>query len=226
MAAPRVSPLKPNVVQAGCDRRLGWLQGALLGVLAALWLKLAYDVVILFGADAPPFFFPRRAVIAIGGVSLLFALLNAVVLLRGDAFHASRELLKSRKALIVLALLGSMFSCWATETPQKAVDIYLVIPALILLLLVSPETRVGTATHLALLSLAIVLLIPNDTCANPQNGWWVEQIGASPMTYVAPVNLLLCLTSRAGGRTSVFAACAVLTGLYYAACVFHRFGGY
>jgi hypothetical protein len=41
--------------------------------------------------------------------------------------------------------------------------------------------------HLAVMGLmmiALLLLIPNDNCANPFNYWWIKTIGASPLMYV------------------------------------------
>lgn len=35
-----------------------------------------------------------------------------------------------------------------------------------------------------LLVVALVLLVPNDNCANPFNYWWIETIGASSLMYV------------------------------------------
>lgn len=37
---------------------------------------------------------------------------------------------------------------------------------------------------IGLMIMALVMLIPNDNCANPFNYWWIETIGASPLMYV------------------------------------------
>jgi hypothetical protein len=204
-----------------------WLQQLLLLVLTTLWLKLAYDVVFNFGPESARFWFPLRAVIAVCSISLVFSALNVFLLVHPDDCRPSSMLTKPRKALIAVAFLGSIFSCWLDETVAKALDIYLVIPAIILLLILSAEANARRATHYVMLGLSIFLLIPNDKCANPQNWWWINHVGASPMTYAAPVNALLCLTTRAGNRPSVRIVCTTVVVLYYVACVYHCcFGGY
>lgn len=37
---------------------------------------------------------------------------------------------------------------------------------------------------LGLLVLDLLLLVPNDACANPFNTWWVDTVGASPLMFV------------------------------------------
>ncbi len=212
-----------SAVRANASR---WLRCVLFLLLTILWLKLAYDAVFNFGPESAHSWFPLRAVIAICAFSLVFSLLNIFVLVHPDDCGPSLTVTKTRKALIVTAFLGSLFSCWLTETPAKALDMYLIIPAIILLLILSSEESVRKETHYVLLALSILLLIPNDKCANPQNWWWLNKVGASPMTYIAPVNILLCLTTKAGDRTSVRVGCIILAALYYMACVYHRFGGY
>jgi hypothetical protein len=203
-----------------------WLQQLLLLLLTTLWLKLAYDVVFNFGPESAREWFPLRAVIGVCSISLVFSALNVFLLLHPDDCRPSSTVTKPRKALIAAAFLGSLFSCRVTETVAKGVDMYLAIPVIILLLILSAETNARKATHYVLLGLSILLLIPNDKCANPQNWWWINQVGASPMTYTAPVNALLWLTTRAGNRASVRIVCTTVVVLYYMACVYHRFGGY
>ncbi|HEX6903016.1 MAG TPA: hypothetical protein VF789_25085 [Thermoanaerobaculia bacterium] len=37
---------------------------------------------------------------------------------------------------------------------------------------------------LGLLVLDLLLLVPNDACANPFNTWWIDTVGASPLMFV------------------------------------------
>ena len=37
---------------------------------------------------------------------------------------------------------------------------------------------------IGLMIMAVLMLIPNDNCANPFNYWWIEKVGASPLMYV------------------------------------------
>jgi hypothetical protein len=203
---------------------LRWLQFVLFLLLSILWLKLAYDVVFDFGPESAREWFPLRAVISICTASLAFSLLNIFALVHPDECDRSLAVTKTRKALITTAFLGSFFACWLAETLTKALDMYLIIPTIILLLILSSDSGFRKRTHYIFLALSIFLLIPNDKCANPQNWWWINKIGASPMTYVAPVNILLCLTTKVGDRTSVRVVCVILVALYYLACVYHRLG--
>src|SRR6185436_12134080 len=44
---------------------------------------------------------------------------------------------------------------------------------------------------IGLFVLDLLLLVPNDACANPFNLWWIARIGASPLMFVP--NLCACL---------------------------------
>jgi len=37
---------------------------------------------------------------------------------------------------------------------------------------------------IGLMIVALLMLIPNDNCANPFNYWWIKTVGASPLMYV------------------------------------------
>ena len=47
---------------------------------------------------------------------------------------------------------------------------------------------------LGLMLISLFLLIPNDSCANPFNYWWIETIGASPLMYVPNMYAALFVT--------------------------------
>jgi hypothetical protein len=58
---------------------------------------------------------------------------------------------------------------------------------------------------LAVSALSFVSLAPHCICFNVGNGWWIEQIGASPMCYVwgFVVTLISLSAIKSGARTSV-----------------------
>lgn len=198
----------------------------LLCLLTILWLKLAYDLIFNFGPESARSWFPSYVVISMSGFSLFLALFNIYALAYGERCRPSLTLPKTRKALIVAAFLASIFSCWSADTPTKFVDMYIIIPAIVLLIIVSPDDDVSARTRYVLLILSALLLLPNDKCENPQNWWWINNVGASPLTYVLPVNVLLYLTTEAADRVIVKIASVVVV-MYYAACVYHRLvGGY
>jgi hypothetical protein len=45
-----------------------------------------------------------------------------------------------------------------------------------------------------LLSISLMMLIPNDNCRNPFNYWWIDTIGASPLMYVPNLYAALFVT--------------------------------
>jgi hypothetical protein len=47
------------------------------------------------------------------------------------------------------------------------------------------------AAILLLLVLCFLLLVPNDKCYNPFNYWWIDHIGASPLTYLPTMLVML-----------------------------------
>ncbi|MDT7833307.1 hypothetical protein RQM59_13010 [Flavobacteriaceae bacterium S356] len=42
-----------------------------------------------------------------------------------------------------------------------------------------------------LLMMSLLLLIPNDKCRNPFNYWWIQKVGASPLTYLPTMFVIL-----------------------------------
>ena len=44
---------------------------------------------------------------------------------------------------------------------------------------------------IGLMILALLMLIPNDNCANPFNYWWIKTMGASPLMYVPNIYMIL-----------------------------------
>lgn len=42
-----------------------------------------------------------------------------------------------------------------------------------------------------LLLMSFALLIPNDKCRNPFNYWWIQKVGASPLTYLPTMFVIL-----------------------------------
>jgi hypothetical protein len=55
----------------------------------------------------------------------------------------------------------------------------------------------GQMKHSAMIGLMLIsllMLIPNDNCANPFNYWWIDTIGASPLMYVPNMYAALFVT--------------------------------
>lgn len=201
------------------------LYGALYILLSVLWLKLAYDLIFNFGPESARSWFPRYVVAAMSAYSLFLICLNAYLLFSLSRVQSEPRLTSIKKSLIIAAFLGSLFSCTTAQTVAKFVDMYFIIPAIILIVAAASQGLLAPKTRHLLLSLSLLLLIPNDTCENPQNWWWVCNIGASPLTYVLPINVLLPLTTSTPRRPILVVILVVVT-LYYLACVYHRLAGY
>lgn len=196
------------------------IKRVLLLVLSAAWVKVAVDLVFFFGPESARAWFGLRAVIAVATFSTIMIILNTVFLVKISR-EPSGELDSLSRVTLVLAFLASIFSCWATETTIKFLQIYIVIPAIIALLVASPHEKLGRLRSTSILVLALTLLWPSDKCANPTNWWWLNTLGASPLTYLLPVNILLLL---AGGHKGAFSRYCVpaVVAVYYAGSLFHR----
>jgi hypothetical protein len=60
----------------------------------------------------------------------------------------------------------------------------------------------GQMKHPAMIGLMLIslmMLIPNDNCANPFNYWWIDTIGASPLMYVPNMYAALFVTCGLSG---------------------------
>jgi hypothetical protein len=77
--------------------------------------------------------------------------------------------------------------------------------------------RTGTAL-LGVVLLGFLMLVPNDTCANPFNSWWLRTLGASPLMYVPNMYAGLFAVAALEGvdrrlNTAALAAVCVSTAL-------------
>jgi len=201
------------------------LYGVLYILFSVLWLKLACDLIFNLGPESGRPRIPLYAVVSISAYSLCLVGLNVYLLFSTSRLQAEPRLTSMKKSLIIAAFLGSLFSCTIAQTVAKFVDMYFIIPAIILIVATVSQDGLTPKTRYLLLSLSLLLLVPNDTCENPQNWWWVCNIGASPLTYVLPINVLLPLTTSAP-RRPIVVVILVVVALYYLACVYHRVGGY
>ena len=196
------------------------IRRVLVLALSVVWLKIAVDLIFHFGPESARAWFGLRAIVALVAYSTLMIILNTIFLVRISRLP-SGELDSISRVTLVLAFLASIFSCWSTETTIKFVQIYIVIPTIIALLIASPSVTIGKLRSAAILILSLTLLWPSDKCVNPTNWWWLNTLGASPLTYLLPVNILLLL---AGGHKSVFSRYCVpaVVAVYYAGSLFHR----
>ena len=202
------------------------LRSGLFVVAGLLWLKLAYDLVFDFGPESARDWFPPTAVVAMSAFSFYLFALSAIGLAGQLRPPAEPRLTGEKQVLIAAAFLASLFSCWAAENEQKFAQMYVLIPLIVFLVIGARRGGVSGRLRFALLLLSLPLLIPGDLCENPQNWWWIRQLGASPLTYLLPITVLLHLTG-AEPRRPLRIALHVAVWPYFIACVYHRLtGGY
>jgi len=65
---------------------------------------------------------------------------------------------------------------------------------------------------LLLLIISFLLLIPNDKCRNPFNYWWIHKLGASPLTYLPTMFVILFAIGGLYGRNK-YLTTIILYGL-------------
>jgi hypothetical protein len=199
-------------------------RGVLYAVLTLFWFKLAYDLTIGYWLDPEVWGFPIRAlaIMAIAAVSL--ALLNICVLWGPEPYSGPPIISARGRLLIIAAFLASYAACNDPRPAMKFLDMYVLIPAMILLVARYSADVSKLSFRMTILLLAAVLLLPNDICRNPQNAWWIDACFASPLTYALPVNVLLYL-SEPGNDKRLLRVSFLIVVAYYFACLFHRWTG-
>lgn len=195
------------------------LRGILILVLTLLWLKLAFDLTF---TNSTRSWFPLYTVILMAAGSLFFAILNVYVLAHGKV-DFTRHLPKARKAFIIIVFLSSYFACGISHPLMKFIDMCFVVPAIVLLVIFARK-NVSIQIHYILLILFFILLIPNDPCRNPQNQWWVDLIGVSPLMYILQINIFLYLTTEEFSKFIVKTG-YVITVFYGIGAVYHALSG-
>jgi len=193
-------------------------------VLIFFWSKLAYDLQFAFGPESARYWFPLRAVIAETAMALFLVCINIYVVVRLERQTGQFRITTLKKLLIVSAFLAGLLSCTDSENLMKFLDIYVFIPAAILLVIAWPAKTECLAIRYILMLLAAVLLLPNDTCENPPNWWWINNVGSSPLTYALPINVQLYMTMRSTNKF-VVTATLVIVVLYHAGSIFHQWIG-
>lgn len=208
-------------------RRAAGLAVAVFAAAAALSIKAGYDL-ILQRASFPAWFVPAF----VAGLVPLLAWAGAVTV-RIWTGRATAQPAQGRLASAVWLLLPVSFVC--TSTVHQLYPFRLSLPAAwrevgpVLRFNIS-LTGLGFAVaatlavlYLAgrrqavlpgLLALGLLLLVPNDDCANPFNTWWLATVGASPLMFVPNLYVILFAAGALLGvwprwnALAVAAACA------------------
>ncbi len=171
--------------------------GFCLFIANLLWLKCLYDL-IHFSERKPSFSFPSFFIPLFTLASLAFI---------GYSIYSYRRLNQSFNKtlgfevktgwlylLISLSVICTAPVCYRyviflAAYPLGAVIRISLILVPLLIFFLSYRKQKDYSSYL--LPLALFGLLPNDKCWNPFNYWWVDTIGASPLSYMPTVALIL-----------------------------------
>ena len=192
-----------------------------LVLFSAVWAKLAVGLVFFFGPESAREWFGTRAIVAMVSFSIAVIFLNFYFLVKSPQ-RPTLKISRSSRAVIVVAFLGGIFACWDAGTTIKFFQIYIVVPAIIVLLASSPDLAMGRWYTTTIVTLSLILLWPGDTCENPANWWWLNKFGASPLTYLFPINVLGVLAYNNLGVVARFVV-PLVVAVYFVGSVYHRF---
>ncbi len=164
---------------------------------AALSLKAGFDLVLRRGSF-PAWFVPAF----VAGLGVLLVWAGAVTAriwkTRSTALPAGGGLARAVWLLVPLSFVctstvhqlypfrPSLAAAWPEAGPVLRFNLVLTglgFAAAAVLSVLYLAGRRRTAL-LGLLALGLVLLVPNDDCANPFNAWWLATVGASPLMFV------------------------------------------
>lgn len=164
----------------------------------ALSIKAAYD--LAEDSDIFPVWFVPSFILVI---IILIAVSMHFVLQVWKIKHLTYRL-TSRQSVYLWVLMMLSFICTTSVHgfyPFRA-DVFSMLPAIDSVMKINYAIGIAgfiASTALAgmyifsqmklpaiigLMLMALMVLIPNDNCANPFNYWWIETIGASPLMYV------------------------------------------
>lgn len=197
---------------------LGWLTGAVF-VLAALVLgRLVLDLGRLHLAIA----------LCVGLFYLGFLLVvgaNVVSMLRREEPGAepATALRWSLALAVPIAFLAASMDCMGLSfvgcTPACGLLMHAVAPATAActLLFAASEAR---GWILAASLLALGFFVPNCTCRNPVNAWWIAMLGRSPACYASGVAVFLIAGTALVTRRRLLPAALLAWGVVAATLAF------
>jgi hypothetical protein len=189
---------------AGGVRRVAGLAVVVFTAAAALSIRAGYDL-ILQRASFPAWFVPAF----VAGLAVLLAWAGAVTV-RIWRNRAAAQPAQGRLATVVWLLIPLSFVCTSTvhqlypfrpSLPAALREVGPVLrfniaftglgfaaAAVLAVLYLAGRRRVALP---GLLVLGLLLLVPNDDCANPFNTWWLATVGASPLMFVPNLYVIL-----------------------------------
>ncbi len=164
-----------------------------------LWIKSLFDI-SNFSSVRPNFHFPVFFIPLFVFGALVNLSLSAYCL--RDLFKTKIDLTQVRNIWTDLIWISIPLSviCVSPVCYQGTIFIapyltstiirigLLAVPIIAFLFYFKDKKEIGI---FILLCSGILLLVPNDKCYNPFNYWWIDKIGASPLTYLPTMFVIL-----------------------------------
>jgi len=174
----------------------------------ALSIKAGYDLT-RYSEIFPAWFIPSFVLTIVGLIALgLYFVLQTLKIKHQPSLLAGKE----AGILWVLMLLSFICTTSVHGFYPFHAKVFLILPAIdsvmkinyalgicgflagTTLAFVYVFRRMKHPATTGLMLISLLLLIPNDNCANPFNYWWIETIGASPLMYVPNMYAALFVT--------------------------------
>ncbi len=198
-----------------------YLLSSAFTIANALWIKCLVDI-YNYSEIRPSFSFPRffNVLFVIGALG---ALVLSIVYLKHIYRQDKITPISGKWAYIFwLAIPISVICvspvCYrgnifiAAYPTSAAIRIgLLVLPVIAAMLYYNNKKELAI---FLLLVMSFVLLIPNDKCRNPFNYWWIQKVGASPLTYLPTMFVTLFAIGGLYGKNKylttliIYAMCA------------------
>lgn len=181
-----------------------------------LWINTLIDI-SNFSDIRPSFSFPKFFVVLffIGAASMLSL---SFVYIRGLLKHPVAQPISGIWALILWLSIPISVICvspvcydgniFIAAYPTSAVLRIglLVMPIIAGMLYYNNKKEIAI---FLILIMSFLLLIPNDKCRNPFNYWWIQKVGASPLTYLPTMFVSLFVVCGLYGRNKYLTALIV-----------------
>lgn len=188
-----------------------------------LWIKTLYDI-FNFSKIRPAFSFPKFFIIlfVVGAIVTFLLSYFCVKNLRTEKYATPISTgwtflywLAIPISVICVSPVCYMGNIFMAAYPVSAVIRIglLVVPIIAGFLYYNQKKELAI---FILLILSFLLLIPNDKCYNPFNHWWIDIVGASPLTYLPTMFVILFGVTGLYGKNK-FLITIILYGLCAAA---------
>ncbi|SFU75960.1 hypothetical protein SAMN05216480_12117 [Pustulibacterium marinum] len=183
------------------------------GIANILWFKALYDI-YKYQEIRPHFHFPKVFIVLFILGALVTTFLSIFCLKsvwkKGNQITPvewSWQLLMIWLSIPISVVCTSFVCYWGTifRSPYWISTIIrqglLIVPVLAAIVYITKKKESGI---FILLLTGFLLLIPNDECYNVFNYWWIDFVGASPLTYLPTLFVILFAITALYGKNKYF----------------------